>query len=248
MSINATQLIHELRADFEQLLNLVTGPEARTATLDQMERSLFRHLLRMGRKLLQVFLASRVQAESHATQWGWQRRKLPYHSQKPVDYFSVFGKLTFARAYFYAPGQAGKCPLDRALSLPEREIVDRLLRVIGQLPALPAPLRRMRLGFDATGQEQLQQLSAHLQQVAEQTSFHLVERGGLCFRPSYQIQQMLKIRPQFVDELSGVDRHRRPPGNDDVDPSYHPGDFRFVQLATQLPYDRLAHHGRINRF
>ena len=88
MSITATQLIRELRADFEQLLNLVTGPEAQAACLDQMERSLFRHLLRMGRKLLQVFLARRAQAESHTAQWGWQRRKLPYHSQKAVDRYA----------------------------------------------------------------------------------------------------------------------------------------------------------------
>ena len=39
---------------FEALLNLVTGAEAQTATLNQMERSLLRHLLRMGRKLLAV--------------------------------------------------------------------------------------------------------------------------------------------------------------------------------------------------
>jgi hypothetical protein len=127
MSANSTQLIHELRADFETLLNLVSGSTARTATVDQMERSLFRHLLRMGRKLLRLFLACRVQAESHAPQWGWQRQTLPYHAQKAVDYFSVFGKVAVARAYFYAPGQAGKCPLDRALSLPERCYSDLLM-------------------------------------------------------------------------------------------------------------------------
>ncbi len=127
MSANSTQLIHELRAEFETLLNVVTGSAARTATVDQIERSLFRHLLRMGRKLLRLFLACRGQAESHAPQWGWQRRKLLYHAQKAVDYFSVFGKVTCARAYFYAPGQAGKCPLDRALSLPERCYSDLLM-------------------------------------------------------------------------------------------------------------------------
>ena len=127
MSANATQLIRDLRAEFETLLNLVTGAAAQTATVDQMERSLFRQLLRMGRKLLQLFLTRRGQAESHAPQWGWQRRKLPYHAQKAVDYFSVFGKVTCERAYFYAPGQAGKCPLDRALSLPDRCYSDLLM-------------------------------------------------------------------------------------------------------------------------
>ena len=127
MSVNASQLIAELRTDFEALLNMVTGAEAQTASLNQMERSLLRQLLRMGRKLLQVFLASRAEAESHAPHWGWQRWKLAYHSQKSVDYVSVFGKVEVTRAYFYAPGYGGKTPLDRALSLPERCYSDLLM-------------------------------------------------------------------------------------------------------------------------
>ena len=127
MSLNSTQLVCELREEFEQLLNLVTGAEAETATVDQMERSLFRRLLALGRKLLQTFLLRRAQAEAHTPQWGWQRQPLPYHSQKSVDYFSIFGKVTVARAYFYTAGLAGKCPLDRALSLPERCYSDLLM-------------------------------------------------------------------------------------------------------------------------
>ncbi|HKZ70856.1 MAG TPA: ISKra4 family transposase [Anaerolineales bacterium] len=127
MSLNSSQLIGERRADFEALLQLVTGPEAQTATLDQMERSLFRSVLRLGRKLLAAFLAGRTEAERHTPQWGWQRQKVPYHSQKSVDYFSVFGKLSFERAYFYAAGQGGKCPLARAVSLPEHCYSDLLM-------------------------------------------------------------------------------------------------------------------------
>jgi hypothetical protein len=130
MSANSTQLLGELRVDFESLLNLVSGSAAHTATVDQMERSLFRHLLRLGRKLLRLFLVCRAQAESHAPQWGWQRRKLPYHAQKAVDYFSVFGKVPVVRAYFYARDQAGKCPLDRALSLPQRCYSDLLMECV----------------------------------------------------------------------------------------------------------------------
>jgi len=127
MSFNSTSMIHQLRTDFEQLLTLVTGPEAHTATLDQMERSLFRQVLRLGLKLLQLFLATRVAAESHTPQVGPDQTRVPYHSQKSLDYFSIFGKLTFARAYFYMPGQAGLCPLDGALSLPARCYSDLLL-------------------------------------------------------------------------------------------------------------------------
>jgi hypothetical protein len=85
-----------------------------------MERSLFRRVLRLGFKLLQLFLLTRVAAESHAPQPGVGRTQVPYHSQKPASYFSIFGKLVFERAYFYTPGQPGLFPLDRALSLPAR--------------------------------------------------------------------------------------------------------------------------------
>jgi hypothetical protein len=127
MSSNSTQMIHQLRADFEKLIALATGPEAHTATLDQMERSLFRQVLRLGLRLLKLFLTTRVEAESHAPQPGTGKTQLPYHSQKTVDYFSIFGKLTFARAYFYQPGQVGQCLLDSALSLPERCYSDLLM-------------------------------------------------------------------------------------------------------------------------
>jgi len=120
-------MIHQLRADFERLLTLVTGPEAHTATIDQMERSLFRQVLRLGFRLLQLFVISRVEAESHAPLEGKDGTVLPYHSQKSRDYFSIFGKLTFERAYFYARGQGGQCPLDEALSLPERCYSDLLM-------------------------------------------------------------------------------------------------------------------------
>jgi hypothetical protein len=127
MSSNSTPMIHQLRADFEQLIAWVTGPEARRTTLDQMERSLFRQVLRLGFKLLQLFLLTRVEAESHAPQTGLGQTSVPYHSQKPIDYFSIFGKLTFERAYFYAPGQPGVFPLDKALNLPKRCYSDLLM-------------------------------------------------------------------------------------------------------------------------
>lgn len=126
MSSNSL-MIQQLRADFEKLLAFVTGPDAHKATLDQMERSLFRQVLRLGLKLLQLFLNTRIQAESHAPQPGPDKISLPYHSQKPIDYFSIFGKLTFSRAYFYQAGQAGCCPLDCALSLPDGCYSDLLM-------------------------------------------------------------------------------------------------------------------------
>lgn len=76
-------------------LALVAGPEAHTATMDRMERSLFRQGLYLGIKLLQLFVITRVEAESHAPLPRGDERLWPYHSQKARDYFSIFGKLTF---------------------------------------------------------------------------------------------------------------------------------------------------------
>jgi hypothetical protein len=118
-------MIHELRADFEKLPDMVTSPEAATATLDQMERSLLRQLLRLGLKLLKLFLHSRVAAESH-TSVRQGRKCWRYHSQKERAYFSIFGKVTFARAYFYSARHGGQCPLDEALSVPEHCYSDLL--------------------------------------------------------------------------------------------------------------------------
>jgi hypothetical protein len=145
MSSNSMQIIHQLRVDFERLLALVTGPEAHTATMDQMERSLFRHVLHLGFKLLQLFVITRVEAESHAPLTRGDETVLPYHSQKPRDYFSIFGKLTFERAYFYGQGQGGQCPLDEALSLPKRCYSDLLMESAELLGAEGAYSKGLRV-------------------------------------------------------------------------------------------------------
>jgi hypothetical protein len=44
---------------------------------------------------------------------------LPYHRDTPREYFSIFGKVTIERPYFYQPGFGGQTPLDAELSLGE---------------------------------------------------------------------------------------------------------------------------------
>jgi hypothetical protein len=127
MTFNSSQMIPQLREDFERLLAFVTGSQAQTATMDQMERSLFRQVLHMGYQLLRLFVMKRVESESHAPLVKSNQTVLPYHSQKGQDYFSIFGKLAFERAYFYAWGGSGHCPLDEALSLPEHCYSDLLM-------------------------------------------------------------------------------------------------------------------------
>ena len=132
MFINTTAIVQSLRTDFENLIALVTSPEAGTATLNQMERSVWRRMLRLGRQLLELFIATRVAAEGHTPYTLERGRVLPYHSQQPASYFSVFGKITFRRAYFYRAGHS-RCPLDAALSLPDRCYSDFLMELASLL-------------------------------------------------------------------------------------------------------------------
>jgi len=127
MAFNSSQMIPQLREEFERLLAFVTGPQAQTATMDQMERSLFRQILQLGYQLLCLFVKVRVEGESHARLVKGDQTVLPYHSQKERTYFSIFGKLRFERAYFYAWGGGGQSPLDEALSLPEHCYSDLLM-------------------------------------------------------------------------------------------------------------------------
>jgi hypothetical protein len=133
MGNDSTDLLQDVRHEFEKLIDLVIGPPAHHATLNQMERNVFRRVLHLGYQLLQLFLARRVEAESHAPLAGPTGQTLAYHSQQEASYFSVFGKLVFGRAYFYAPGAGGVCPLDAALSLPARCYSDFLMEITSLL-------------------------------------------------------------------------------------------------------------------
>jgi hypothetical protein len=188
MTINSSQMIPQLREEFERLLTFVTGPQAETATIDQMERSLFRQVLHMGYQLLRLFLMKRAEAESHAPLVKNDKTILPYHSQKERAYFSIFGKLQFERAYFYAWGGSGQAPLDEALSLPERcysnllmesaellgveEAYSKGLRVVARLLGLNLP----ELALETSVAEDSQNVKADYDQKAP---FPSVEEGPI---------------------------------------------------------------------
>ena len=115
MTFNSETIIQEIRAEFEMVLEFVTGAEAQIATADRIERGLFRRLLDLGEKLLLLFFVIRAQncSRESAQKDG---QTLPYHDERKRTYFSVFGKIPFWRPYFYK-SKVGKAPLDAELSL-----------------------------------------------------------------------------------------------------------------------------------
>lgn len=117
MTFNPQTIIQEIRAEFEMLLDFVTGEEAQIATADHIERGLFRHLLDLGARLLLLFFVIRAKNCSREPLQMKDGQELPYHSEKKHTYFSIFGKLPFWRPYFYKTGADGQSPLDAELSL-----------------------------------------------------------------------------------------------------------------------------------
>jgi hypothetical protein len=116
MTFNSENIIQEIRAEFEMVLEFVTGAEAQITAADRIERGLFRRLLDLGEKLLLLFFVIRAQNCSREPLQKEYGQTLPYHDERKRTYFSIFGKIPFWRPYFYT-SEVGEAPLDAELSL-----------------------------------------------------------------------------------------------------------------------------------
>jgi hypothetical protein len=126
MPSNPEPIVQHLRQEFDTLLAYLTGPDAAAQTAYTVELTLFRQLLALGATLLRLFFLSRAAQRPPAPLPAPGHPLLTYHDCRPITYYSIFGKVRFARHYFAAPGHPGCCPLDAALSLPERWYSDLL--------------------------------------------------------------------------------------------------------------------------
>ena len=117
MASNSQEIIQEVRAQFEYMMDFVTGEQARTATADHIERGVFKLLLSLGAKMLHLFFVMRAQASSRQTLQTKTGQELAYHRDTAREYFSIFGKVSLERPYFYKKGVGGQIPLDAELSL-----------------------------------------------------------------------------------------------------------------------------------
>lgn len=126
MPSNPDQIVQQMQCDFQSLIAYVRDAEARTRTAAEVECTLFRRLLALGLQLLRLFFLTRAAAQPSTPPTTKAGTPIPAHDRRLIDYVSVFGKLSFARQYFYASDSAGVCPLDAELSLPKRCYSDLL--------------------------------------------------------------------------------------------------------------------------
>lgn len=133
MDSNSQEIIQDIRVQFDQMLEFVTGTEAKGASADQIERGLFKLLMQFGYKLLSLFFVMRSENSSRKPLRIAGNQILPYHRDTIRGYYSIFGKLSFERPYFYKRGIGQQIPLDEALSLGADGHSDLLRELSGYL-------------------------------------------------------------------------------------------------------------------
>lgn len=113
-------ILPELETKFNELKEYVFGA-AQSQQIHEAERGIFARLLQLGLLLLMAFLKKRGDGRTDASLRGADGQELKYQGTRTVPYFSIFGKLTIERAYYWVKGaQQGVCPLDALLNLPKR--------------------------------------------------------------------------------------------------------------------------------
>ncbi|MCA9901576.1 MAG: ISKra4 family transposase [Anaerolineales bacterium] len=134
MTFNSNIMIPEnIKSDLDLLLSIVTSEGGQKCTADQMERHLFKQLLCLGGKLMQLFFDIRSEAYPREKAVNQSDQTLLYHSEKSRSYHSIFGELCINRPYFYSKGQGGYSPLDAELGLGEDSYSDFLRELHDEL-------------------------------------------------------------------------------------------------------------------
>ena len=133
MVSNSETIIQDVRVQFEQMLDFVTGETAQRASAYQMESGLFKLLVSLGAKLLELFFLVRSENSERTKVQLADGQELPYHRDTARNYYSLFGKLRFERPYFYKKGIGHPIPLDEALSLQPDGYSDLLRELSGYL-------------------------------------------------------------------------------------------------------------------
>jgi len=113
-------LIAQANIQFEKILSYIQG-KAQSQQLNQVEKGIFYSLLKLGMTLLMLFFEHKGNGYKGKAYLDSKGIKRPYHSIKHKKYLSIFGKVSIARACYWAKGSHGIYPLDAELNLPSTE-------------------------------------------------------------------------------------------------------------------------------
>ena len=112
--------IQQARHEFNTILNFV-NEKALGQEIHDVERSLYRMLLQLGRILLELFVVSVGTGKQGQTLECGDGARYRYAGTRERKYLSIFGQFPIVRAYYMTKGGSGLFPLDFQLNLPHRK-------------------------------------------------------------------------------------------------------------------------------
>lgn len=127
MTFNQLSMIQQvLIMDFNEIIAKVNEAGHETCTAYDMERHLWKQMLKLGGRLMQLFFETSSQAAQRDEIYTEEGQRIPYPTDRKRNYFSIFGGLSFQRPYFYLKDVGGESPLDAELGLAEDSYSDFL--------------------------------------------------------------------------------------------------------------------------
>lgn len=132
MTPDSQEIVQQIKDKFDEIITFVTQNQKHSPSIYQAEKYLLASLLSLGRDLLLAFIMTQQDQLKHINSICLNGEILPIHSLKKRSYRSVFGKLTFKRAYYYKPGESYFL-LDAKLKIPENSLSDLLREWLSEM-------------------------------------------------------------------------------------------------------------------
>jgi hypothetical protein len=211
--------IAEAQQEFNAILDFVIR-SARCHEIHQVEDSLHRMLLRLGRILLELFVlavGNGMIGKELVTQDGAVYRYLKDSKRK---YLSIFGEITIPRAYYAKEGREGLVPLDARLNLPRRKysypLQDRMAYGASKqsyeatvaslkkdlcLDLAHRPIQEVTRDCTAAVEEFMDSLSPPLAQLEGPILVHTVDCKGVRMRPGERNTKQAKTKDKPGEKL-----------------------------------------------
>jgi hypothetical protein len=116
LTTNPKHIVAQVRKECDRLIDAVESMDV-AFDLVQMESTILRGVLELGRLLVAAFLARAAARYKSAAAHHRSGNELPRHSERKGRYQTVFGTVLFSRSY-YCGEKLGHYEMDAALNLP----------------------------------------------------------------------------------------------------------------------------------
>ena len=112
------QMISDLRKSFEQIVQFAMCASADTQ-IHEAEETMLKKMMQMGKEVFKIFLETRGTGSVGAVHEDGKGKERDLHSYRERQYFSIFGKVSITRAYYWRLNAGGIYPLDSRMNSPE---------------------------------------------------------------------------------------------------------------------------------